>query len=400
MSLKSILPDRISFHTKLILFGNILGGFGDGINVVFQLYLISIGFGSTEIGTLLMIKTIGTALLTIPAGILANRYGKRKIMLFCFSFHSLGIILGRLTAKSLGMFCLGELLVGLGDAVWVLTTPLYSSFFDNENMDRAFGLHSFLQIIAVSMGSLLGFIPPILVSSYGLSLQESYWTMLVLSSGCFLARIPFFITSTRGEIEPERQGGFKFNLRSKDVVAKFCFINSVGIIGNGVFFNFFSFYANRKFGVESDALGTLAFVSRFVQSGANIIAARISWKLGTLKTIAVTIGLSTPFYLMIPMAPNFTWLSVIYIIRLGMISLSSPLRSSLFMKLLYDEEKATASSITSMASQGSNIVAPWLGGQLMEQVSLDFPVYLGAGLFAIYAASHYLLRRNEKEKTI
>jgi predicted MFS family arabinose efflux permease len=70
------------------------------------------------------------------------------------------------------------------------------------------------------------------------------------------------------------------------------------------------------------------------------------------------------------------------------------------LKLLYDEEKATASSITSMASQGSNIVAPWLGGQLMEQVSLDFPVYLGAGLFAIYGASHYLLRRNEKEKSI
>ena len=83
---------------------------------------------------------------------------------------------------------------------------------------------------------------------------------------------------------------------------------------------------------------------------------------------------------------------------MGVANISSPLANSLFMKLLHVEEKATANSITTMASMGGQILAPKLGGQLIQQGSLDFPAYLGSGLYAIYAASYYLLLRNEKEK--
>lgn len=169
-------------------------------------------------------------------------------------------------------------------------------------------------------------------------------------------------------------------------------------VGWGVFFSFFSYYVNQKFGAESDALGTLFFISKFVAAGANAVAPKVSSKLGTLKTIAVSIGLCTPFYFMIPLAPNFTWLSAAYIIRLFLGSLSNPLVGSLFYKLLYDEEKATANSITRMVLNGANILAPKLGGQLMEQVSLDATAFLGAGLYPFLAASYYFLLRNEKEK--
>jgi predicted MFS family arabinose efflux permease len=53
-------------------------------------------------------------------------------------------------------------------------------------------------------------------------------------------------------------------------------------------------------------------------------------------------------------------------------------------------------SVNMMASMGSNAFATWLGGQLMEQVSLDFPVYIGAGLYVLYGASYYLLFREMK----
>ena len=108
-----------------------------------------------------------------------------------------------------------------------------------------------------------------------------------------------------------------------------------------------------------------------------------------------TLGLCVPFYLMIPLAPSFTWLSVAYILRLFSANISTPLADSLFMRLLCDEEKATANSIRMMTSHGGNVVAPVLGGRLMEEVSLNLPAYLGASLYVAYSLSYYLLLRDE-----
>jgi len=123
----------------------------------------------------------------------------------------------------------------------------------------------------------------------------------------------------------------------------------------------------------------------------------VSKRLGSLETITLSLGLSTPFYLLIPLSPDLTWLSAFYVIRLGLANTSSPLVNSFFMKLLCDEEKATANSIIAMASQGSSIFTPLLGGRIMERVSLDLPAYLGSGLYVVYAASYYFLLRNEEK---
>lgn len=402
MNLKSVVPvpDRVSTPAKLFLTAMVMNGLGNGVfGVVIQLYLTSLGFGSAALGTIFMMNSIGAALLTLPAGILADRYGKGKMVLFAFSSYSLSVIL-LLTGKSIEMLSLAYLFMGVANAAAVVLGPLYSSFFDRENMDRAFGLFGFLNILAASMGSLMGFVPPMLVDRYGFSLQVSYWIMLVIGAVLIFAMMPFLMMSIRGVVEPKRQGGLRFNLRSKGLVAKFSLIYTISNIGWGVFFSLFPYYVNTKFGAQSDALGALYFASNFIRAGANALAPRISKKLGTLKTIAVSIGLCTPFYLLIPLSLNFTWLSAAYIIRLFLGTLSTPLVSSLFFKLLHDEEKATANSITAMVSQGSNIVAPKLGGQLMQQISLDFPAFLGAGLYPVIAAAYYLLLRNEKEEKV
>lgn len=395
MRLSSIVPDRLSMSAKVYLFANILNGLGNGtVNVVLQLYLMSLGFDSVAIGSIVTMNFIGMMLFTIPSGVLADHYGKKKIVLLGFSLFSIIIVL-ILTARSLWMFRLAFFLLGINNATGVVWTPLYSSFFEKKDMDRAFGLLGFVSILSNAMGSLMGFIPPMLVHQYGYTFRCAYWLTLIIAVGFFVPSMPFYLLSFRGIVEPKREGGFRFTLRSKGVVAKFGLISLIGALGYGVFFSLFPYYLNKKFGIQSDALGILYFLSNFAQAGANILAPRISQRLGTLKAIVAALGLCAPFYLMIPLAPSFTWLSVAYILRLFSANISTPLTSSLFMRLLCDEEKATANSIRMMASQGGNVVAPMLGGRLMEQVSLDLPAYLGASLYVAYSLSFYLLLREE-----
>jgi MFS family permease len=101
---------------------------------------------------------------------------------------------------------------------------------------------------------------------------------------------------------------------------------------------------------------------------------------------------------MIPLAPNYFWLSVFYILRIGVANISSPLVGSLFMKLVKEEERATANSIVTVVGMATDAICPALSGRLMETASLDLAPFIGIAVFAAYPALFYLLFRGAVEQ--
>lgn len=396
MDLRSIAPERVSSPARLFLSGAVLNGIGNGVfNVVGQLYFTSLGFTSSSLGNIFMMNAIGAAILTIPMGVLADRYGKKRIMLVSLAsvVLSLSIILA---TNSVLALMLGFFVIGVSNAAGVVMSPIYASFFEKDDLDKAFGLWGSLNIVTMSLGSLLGFIPPFLVKNYGLSLQMAYWIFLALGSLFFVAQYGFYLPSIRGMPEIPKGEGLSFTLSSRAFVLKFSLIAVISSVSFGVFFSLFPFYVNQKFGIQSDALGSLFFLSNFVAAGAQAVSPRISKKLGVLNTMVLSIGLATPFYLLVPLVPSFSWLSALYVARVGLRTLAEPLFSSTFMKHLQEDEKSTANSIKMMSMQGGSVLGPWLGGQLMERASLDVPAYIGGGLYAVLAVMTMFLLRDTK----
>jgi len=393
--LASIMPDMVAGPAKLFLVAAVVNGVGNGIfNVVFQLYLQSMGIGVASIGSIFMMNAIGAFLLTIPAGMLADRYGRKKIIYLGFLVGMVAMPLV-LTTRNVGVLMFGFLLIGLSNATGALINPVYASFFDNGDMDRAFGLNFCLNIVAMSAGNLFGHIPPRLVGGYGLSQQSAYWAVAAMGMAFFFAQMPFYVLSLRGYEDPAGSGN-GFSLRSRKVVVKFGLVAALMSLGGGVLFSLFPLYVKLKFGMESDALGNLFFLSNFVSAAASIAAPRVSKRLGTPNSIFLGLGLVTFFYSLIPFAPSFPLLTLIYVSRLGMINLASPLISSQFMKMVYQEELGTANGLRMTAMNGGQMVSPWLGGRLMENVSLDTPAYVGAAVYALTTVAWFCLLRGEK----
>ena len=396
MDLRSIAPERVSTTARLFLSGAVLNGIGNGVfNVVGQLYFTSLGFTSSSLGNIFMMNAIGAAILTIPMGVLADRYGKKRIMLVSLASVVLSLSI-LLATKSVLALMVGFFVIGISNAAGVVMSPLYASFFEKDDLDKAFGLWGSLNIVTMSLGSLLGFIPPFLVKNYGLSLQTAYWIFLALGSLFFVAQYGFYLPSIRGMPEIPKGEGLSFTLNSRAFVLKFSLIAVISAVSFGVFFSLFPFYVNQKFGIQSDALGSLFFLSNFVAAGAQAVSPRISKKLGVLNTMVLSIGLATPFYLLVPLVPSFAWLSALYVARVGFRTLAEPLFSSTFMKHLQEDEKSTANSIRMMSMQGGSVLGPWLGGQLMERASLDAPAYIGGGLYAVLAVVTLFLLRDTK----
>jgi len=374
-----------------------LNGLANGVfMVVDQLYLVSLDFDSAALGDIYVLRSMATLLLTLPMGLLADRIGRPKILAVGIAAFCAAIIL-HLTSRTVAIFMVARFLFGASNAAFIVLGPLYSSFFDSDDMDRAFGLMGFLNISMAAIGSLAGFIPMALVSTFGISLRASYWALLLATAMVFFTSFPFFLLAARGARHSEQSNTRRFNLESRGVVAKFFLLNLVGQTGVGLLFNLFPFYVNAKFMVESDALGALFFASSFASATANILAPRVSGRIGTLRTIVLAFGLCVPFFFMIPMAPSFAAVAVFYVVRMGLANMSSPLSSSLFMRLLSPEEKATANSVVSMTSMGGAAISTWACGQLMG-ASLDLPIFLGATIYVFNTAAYYLLLRDEKPR--
>ena len=398
VSLRSYIPDRLSTPAKLFLMVNVLNGIANGVfGVIIQLYFVTLGFQGSDLGSLAMVNSLAMMFLCIPAGVLADRYGKGKVflsgyLLLLVSFTML------LVYDSFEMIAIAWVFLGMSNATGSVIEPLYSSLFDSDDMDRAFGLRGFLNIISSALGSLFGFIPPMLVSNYGYTMRYSYWLLLVGAVVVFFTQIPFYVKILRGVDDTPSGNGFSWNLKSKGVVAKFSVLYTLMNIAMGVFLSLFPYYVNTKFSIESDGLGALYSLSKFISAASNVVAPRIAKTFGTLKTISGSLLAAVPFWFMFPFAPNFVWISVIYSFRLGIANLCSPLARSLMFRVLYDDEKATANSIITTIMTLSNATGPKLGGYLMENVSIDLPPMIGGGLYILYGSLFYLFLRNEPLK--
>lgn len=398
IDLSSYIPQKISPPARRFLTASTFNGIGNGIfGVILQLYLVSLGFTGSQLGSIFMWSSVGQVLLTVPAGILADRIGKKKVIFAGFFVNGVAMLL-LLTGSTLIEFSLAWLLLGLGNSTGALFGPLYSSFFDHDDMDKAFGLNGFVSIASNAIGNLFGLIPPLLVSRWMIPLSRSYWYLLVFAVIIFYSTLPLYYSVLSVAEQTDKPKGERAPLRSRSVVLKYSFLYTIQNIAFGSFFGLFPFYVNRKFGVQSDSLGVLFSAVSFVRAGINMVAPKVAKRYGTLNTVTVALAATIPFWLMFPLAPTFQWIAVVYIVRLAVGSVCNPLMPSLFFRLLYDDEKSTANSVTQTASMVSNIFAPKLGGYMMENIHIDSTAYMGAGLYALYSLSFFTLLRNEEPK--
>ncbi len=209
---ESVVPASLGADGKIFLLGSIANGLSNGIfSSIMQLYLVALGFTAQSLGSIFMFNSLACTLLSLPCGILADRYGKRKMVVasFILLMSSLGIFF---TTNSINSYRLAFALMGAGNACFTIFTPLYSSFFKKDDLDKAFGLYGLLNITSMSLGNLAGFIPGRLLSWFLFSELQSYRYVMMGASSLFLFQYLFYLASMRNHDETLSEV-FQFKLK-------------------------------------------------------------------------------------------------------------------------------------------------------------------------------------------
>ena len=378
----------------LIMFSGMLGlSFGIFMSI-WQLYLKSAGYTGGIIGLYNLVNGLVMTVLVIPAGVMADRTGRKRFLL-------LGAVLSACSTFLIAVFIgipyliLSALLSGFS---WASVQPALNALVADKagrKMETVYSMSSFIMSFCMAAGSLIGWIPEKLVLN-GWSYFEAYRLMIMVAGLIQLSTILLIAPVTEEKIEnkPEHRIAFA-RIRKNTVLMRLFLLNILVGFGAGLSIPLFSYYFSVKFNVESGPIGTMYMVVNIVGSFLYLGAVPLSRRFGVVNGVVIPQAISVPLLALIPYSGSFMMASILYIFRSALMNMVTPLMQTLYMNLSHPEDRATVTAFSSIFWGLPNSISSQIGGILMDKM-LDLPVLSTSAIYAVYVVLFYLLLRERK----
>jgi MFS family permease len=395
---------HLGTNMRLLLSGAALLGLGNGIFMTFfNLYLKQGGLGEAFLGRLNSLGTIGSLALAIPAGLLVTRLGSRKsLVLSC----ALIAVFGALQANILVPALLVVLQVGIS-----ASTMLYGATYNPEMMrstdpqDRqvafslAFTIGTVMAVIASAVGGLL----PRLFARFGASPVTGLRLTLLVGAAFILASTAVFIrlrehhggTSEQAADtpcalpnEPEVTSSWK------RFAFRYAAVNVIIGFGAGLSIPYLNLYFTDRFHASTVVVGNLFAMSNVVLTVGVLLAPWLVRRAGLLRTIAVTVGGSLVFLVIMALTHSVVIAALAFWMRAGLMMCSTPVTDKFCLELVPPEKRSVTHNIFQMAWTGSWAVSTALGGWLIQKTGFTLPMVLTAAIYGIYLAFFILSFRH------
>ncbi len=373
------------------------------IYMVFPLFFSSVGLNKAESGLLISIGTFAGMLSSIVAGLLSNKYGRKKVLFVGTLLYTLVFFVFAYTGSGFGLLMVLRFVEGIGFYMMpVMVTTMAADIFPMRERGKAMSLYS----ISGGIGSLIGpLVAPLLI-------RGNDYTFYFLFSGGFVAvsaiMMLFFVkeTLTKDKMPKVRsEKGFKVDIpgffrsvRGLGVVVG-VFLLSILIYRTGytMFDPFLSLYLKDVVKIDL-SLTSYIYAARALcivvfSPVAGVLIDRSGRKnaivLGLAMSVATMIGytLVTEFYgvLLLRAFDGITWAVMLTAMNTLMADLLSP------------EMRGFGMGLQSSITQQSSTIGSLFSGFLIDAYGYGFIFYLAA-IFCAVALTFVQLRVPEPSK--
>jgi len=342
------------------------------------------GIGDGYMSVLIMVMGLSSVAFSIPLGIAADRYGRKKMLIMGNIVESLIIAFFALT-KDPALLMGIALLAGIGEAGFAASSSaLLADTAGDMKRTASFSLFSFVSAVAAGIGGFA--IPAVSIfERFGFSNQEAHVALYVLLAVLSLASTAFILMVK--EVRPENKdgAGMKAYLPRKSigVLKKYTLTGFMIAFGAGLFVPIMTRWFDAAYGVSDVVSGPIIGISNILIGVAALTAPFLARRLGIVKAIVTTQALSTAFMLATPLSLNFYMASTVYTARTFLMNMASPLENSLLMGIVAKEERGAASGISSALWRLPNAASTALGGWMIASGLLAMPFYIATVLYAI-----------------
>jgi MFS family permease len=390
-----------SRNTQLFLLVNSLTTISyTGIYVMlFNLYLLRLGYGLEQIGLINAAAQLGVAAFSIPAGMLGRRWGSRRTIIVGLTVATTGLALVPLVEVLPDPWRIGWLLVTyifawLGGVTYVVNSlPFLMSVTAAQERTHVFSVREALTPLSLFAGSLLGgLLPGVVIASLGGALgdPQPYRYALFIAAALFgLAPLTMLATSVRdGEARPQQEGAAA-SIQNRTVTTSAAPIGLMIFMGivilllltsKHVIDTFFNVYLDVGLHLVPMWMGALSASAQLLAVPIALMAPFVVARWGKGWTIiGGIVGMALSLWLLI-LIPHWIGAGLGLLGVSALFAITMPTFTIVSQELVAPEWRATMSGVMTMGIGLSRSGAAFGGGYLIGSLGFPSLFLVGAGL--------------------
>ena len=396
-------------NARLYLLTVLITGVAMGVyRLLFNFYVLSLGYDEAVLGNLITTNQMTALLLALPMGYIVDRFGRKKALI-TRSLLLAGSVTGIAIFPNLAVFFAMNVVFGIVQSLSaVATAPFLMENSGEEERTYLFSFTSGLQMGSVFVGNWLGgYLPswvgalrdfnPTSSSAYGGSL-------FAISLVAIVGFIPLlFIKPIKVKGGKDKNfSPFEFARNHPKLLSKILIPTLFISIGAGLFIPFMNVFFRVVHGQSDQVIGTLFAWGSLAMGIGLIIAPPIADRIGKIQLVMVTQGLAIPFMIMLGFSPVFGMSAAAYFIRMALMNMSNPIYQTFIMEQVDSTSRATVASLYSMVWSFGRAFSPSVSGWL--QVAYGFDPVFGCAivLYGIAITLYYVffLRKGKKNESM
>lgn len=386
----SLLPPETTSDARVLLFARGIRAFGDGfVSILLPLHLAYLGLSNLQIGAVATATLLGSAALTLLVGFLANRIGRRVLLLrasLLMVATGLGFAVLRDFWPLLIVSFAGTLNPSSGDVSVFLPTEhaLLPRTTSDRQRTALFARFSLIGSLVAAFGALCAGLPGFVADRLAIPLELAIEGMFLLYAALGMAALLLYRELTPA-IEPEAAMSMAPLGQSKRTVYSLAALFSLDSFGGGfVVQSLLALWLFQRFGMSVGVAGAIFFWSGILSAFSALAAVWIARRIGLLNTAVFTHLPANLLLILTPFMPTQELAVALLLLRSALSQMDVPTRNSYVMAVVSPRERPAAASVTAVPRGLAAAVAPALSGWLLGLSTFGWPLVIAGVTKGIY----------------
>jgi MFS family permease len=384
------IPPGTSADAQRVLVARGIRAFGDGfVALLLPIYLVELGFSALAVGAIVTSTLIGTALLTLWVGWVANRHSRRFLLLAAavlMAATGAGFAIATNFWPFLAIAFVGTMNPTSGDAsIFVpLEQTVLSQTIEPHRRTALFARYSVIGSAAAALGVLSAALPDVANAWTGWPRSVTMQLMFGLYAGLgLLALLLYRPLSPAIEIAEEAP---KVPLQqSKMLVYGMAALFGMDSFGTGFLVqSLLALWLYQAFQISVTTAAAILFWSSLCSAVSYLLAVPIATRIGLINTMVFTHLPSNILLILVPFAPDLTTAIGLLLARSALSQMDVPTRTSYVMAVVTPAERPAAASITAVPKTFAWAAGSLISGWLLTLSSFGWPLVIGGVIKGVY----------------
>jgi MFS family permease len=382
--------DWVNRNGKILLAVRPIQAFaGSFVSIFFVIYLNSLGLPLWQTGLVLSGGLATSTLFNLIAGYLADRMGRRKLLMVFGLLSTAAGLVFTLTNQPI-LLVITAVIASMGygggfGAAQMLERVILAQCCEDEERTNLYAIRSTIGSLATAAGSLFtGLL--VVLQGWGYVEGTAYRMMFGVFTVLNLAVVFLYLMlDEEAEIEEVKAAQVALSPETKRYAVLLSILFSMDALG-GTFIGqgLAAYWFFERFGLGMDRIGMIFSASSLLAAVSFMLAARISKRIGLINTMVFSHLPANMMMAVIPYMPTLETSLFFYLGRSLLSMMDVPTRQSYTMAIVKPEERSRFQALLNLPRSLTMAIGPSIATYVMQFVGLSMPFLIAGVIKSVY----------------